>query len=97
MQAPDLVFPPVLGQGTVTWSAVLSRIKQPDYLWDCWKPTRSLEQMSVHDIWSCYDAGEQVFDGSGNPTGVKPPLRLVEQTFKSRWRTLAAVCVFLTF
>ncbi|KAH9939892.1 hypothetical protein B0H21DRAFT_812429 [Amylocystis lapponica] len=85
----QLVWPPVLGQGSVTWPEVFHLIKQPEYLWDVWKP-RSLEQMDLETIWTCYNIGEAVVDANGDPTGMKPPLRLVEQTFQASWRNTPA-------
>jgi hypothetical protein len=35
--------------------------------------------MTVREVWECYNDGEPVFDMNGNQTGIKPPLRLVEQ------------------
>lgn len=83
--------PPVLGTGSATWETVLEQIQQPKYLWDAWKPSRSLDRMSVDDVWECYNTGEIIRDESGLPTAIKPPLRLVEQHFVSSWRKGAAV------
>jgi hypothetical protein len=48
--------------------------------------------MSVQDIWDCYNVGEAVYSSEGHQTGLKPPLRLVEQHFQSRWRKSPSVC-----
>ncbi|KDR75964.1 hypothetical protein GALMADRAFT_225713 [Galerina marginata CBS 339.88] len=80
-----LMHHPVLGQGSVQWNDVFTQIKQPGPLWDTWKPSRTLDQMSVQDVWDCYNVGESVQE-NGRKTGVKPPLRLVEQKFGSEWR-----------
>lgn len=56
-------------------------------LWKYWKPNKSLDDYSLDEIWTCYILGEPVIDDTGHQTGMKPPLRLVEQTFKSEWRT----------
>ncbi|KIK06290.1 hypothetical protein K443DRAFT_3320 [Laccaria amethystina LaAM-08-1] len=76
---------PVLGQGSISWNDVFARIKQPRPLWDTWKPSKPLDQMSIQDVWDCYNVGEGV-EVNGMKTGVKPPLRLVEQKFGSEWR-----------
>ncbi|KAL1939606.1 hypothetical protein VTO73DRAFT_9639, partial [Trametes versicolor] len=84
------VHPPTLGIGSATWETVLQQVKQPKYLWDTWKPSRTLDRMSVQDVWECYNSGEVVRDGDGLPVAIKPPLRLVEQHFVSGWRKGAA-------
>jgi hypothetical protein len=42
--------------------------------------------MTVQEVWECYNDGEPVFNANGNQTGIKPPLRLVEQYWKAEWR-----------
>lgn len=84
---------PVLGQGSVHWNDVFAQIKQPGPLWDMWKPSKTLNQMSIQDIWDCYNVGEGI-EESGVQTGVKPPLRLVEQAFGSEWCKAGKVSVF---
>ena len=76
---PNMVWPPILGQGSLQWPAVFSVIHQPNFLWDCWKPLKTLDNMTVQEVWECYNDGEPVWDASREQTGVKPPLRLVEQ------------------
>jgi hypothetical protein len=83
----------VLGQGSISWNDVFARIKQPRPLWDMWKPSKPLDQMSIQDVWDCYNVGEGV-EVNGMKTGVKPPLRLVEQKFGSEWRKAGRVCLF---
>jgi len=53
---------------------------------------KALDEMSVQDIWNCYNLGEAVYEDDGCQTGLKPPLRLVEQHFQSKWRKSALVC-----
>ncbi|CAA7268276.1 unnamed protein product [Cyclocybe aegerita] len=77
---------PLFDETAVTWAKVFSKIKQPAVLWDIWKPSKSLDQMSVHEVWDCYNVSEAIFDEEGNQTGVKPPLCLVHQRFQSLWR-----------
>ncbi|TFK72355.1 hypothetical protein BDN72DRAFT_894862 [Pluteus cervinus] len=81
-----LLFPPILGCESVTWPNVFCLIRQPDLLWDCWKPNKSLDQYTLEGLWACYAVGEAVVDSQGEPTGMKPPLRLVEQHFQASWR-----------
>lgn len=86
--APQLIWPPVLGKKDVRWSEVFSLIKQPRLLWDCWKPSKSLNQFaSISEIWECYTLGEPMINVAGEQTGVKPPLQLVEKHFRFNWRT----------
>jgi len=47
--------------------------------------------MSVQEVWDCYNLGEAMNAGDGHQTGMKPPLRLVEQYFQSRWRKSSLV------
>jgi hypothetical protein len=42
--------------------------------------------MTICEVWECYNDGEPVFDANGEQTGIKPPLRLVEQRWKAEWR-----------
>ncbi|KAK7053211.1 hypothetical protein VNI00_003830 [Paramarasmius palmivorus] len=84
---PLLIFPPVLGQKSVTWDAVFSLIHQPQLLWDVYKPSKTLDQYGdIASVWRCWVHGEAVGDGDGNQTGVKPPYQLLEQYFKYKWR-----------
>ncbi|KAF8816577.1 hypothetical protein BYT27DRAFT_7229903 [Phlegmacium glaucopus] len=84
--APQLFWPPILGQRSVTWDQVFALIERPEMLWECWRPSKSLDKYSLDELWECYNAGEKVFNSEGVQTGVKPPLRQVEQYFQSKWR-----------
>ena len=55
-------------------------------LWECWKPSKSLDKYNLDELWACYNEGENVFNSVGIQTGIKPPLRQVEQHFQSKWR-----------
>ena len=85
---PPLLWPPVLGQKSVTWDQIFQLIEPESagVLWDVWKPTKSLNEYTISELWVCYNTGEQVFDDLGTPTGIKPPLRIVEEHFHSAWR-----------
>jgi hypothetical protein len=80
-----MCWPPILGQGSLQWPAVFSAIHQLALLWDCWKPSKTLNQMTIQEVWECYNDGEPVFDVNGNQTGIKLPLQLVEQHWKAEW------------
>lgn len=82
----QLLWPPILGRKAVTWPEVLPLIHQPELLWDCWKPAKTLDQYSLDDLWACYTVGEAVTNEKNEQAGMKPPLRLVEQHFKASWR-----------
>ena len=84
---------PILGQGSVQWKDVFVQIKQPGPLWETWKPSKSLDQMTIQEVWDCYNVGEAV-EENGSQTGLKPPLRLVEQKFGSEWRKAGKVSHF---
>ncbi|KDR71016.1 hypothetical protein GALMADRAFT_214050 [Galerina marginata CBS 339.88] len=77
---------PIFGKESVQWAAVFEKIKRPGLLWDVWSPSKSLEQMSIEEVWHCYNVGEALHDKTGIQTGMKPPLRLVEQKFLASWR-----------
>ncbi|KAL1726637.1 hypothetical protein EV714DRAFT_276343 [Schizophyllum commune] len=86
---PKPLFPPVLGQRGVRWDGVLPLIKQPRLCWQVWKPSADTVEAwkEVDAMWSAWDAGEQVIGKNGRPTGVKPPLRMLEHYFpKAAWR-----------
>jgi len=87
---------PVLGCGSVHWNTVFAKIKQPGPLWNTWKPSKTLDRMSIQDVWDCYNVGEGV-EENGKQTGVKPPLRLVEQKFGSEWRKAGKVSFYFSF
>ena len=93
----NLLWPPVLGQKSVRWDQVFALVKRPELLWDCWKPSKSLDQYSLEELWTCYNLGEPVFDAARVQTGIKPPLQLVEQYFQSKWRGRSSgVCQSVT-
>lgn len=87
------MWPPILGQRSVTWDKIYPLIERPELLWDCWGPA-SLESYTLEEQWRCYNSGEPVFNAADEQTGVKPPLRQVEQFFKSSWRKLDKVSLF---
>ena len=56
--------------------------------------------MTVREVWECYNDGEPVFDMNSNQTGIKPPLRLVEQQWKAEWQggpTVELIVMFSIF
>ncbi|GLB44253.1 hypothetical protein LshimejAT787_1601830 [Lyophyllum shimeji] len=70
--ALQLIWPPVLGQKGVRWSDIFPLVKQPHLLWECWKPSKSLDQFSsVNEIWDCYVLGEPVLNDAGGPSQQK--------------------------
>lgn len=87
---------PILGKQSVQWSMVFSSIKQMGPLWDTWKPSKSLEKMEIQEVWNCYNTGEVTMQ-DGIQSGMKPPLQLVEQYFKSEWRKGSTVSTFLFY
>ncbi|KDQ24125.1 hypothetical protein PLEOSDRAFT_1079281 [Pleurotus ostreatus PC15] len=84
--ATQFIWPPLLGQKSINWHDVFPLIKQPNLCWAVWKPSKTLDRYeSVKDVYDCYALGEAVYM-DGVQTGVKPPLRLVEQYFQYHWR-----------
>lgn len=53
--------------------------------------------MDLSAVWNCFNNGEAVYDEEGNATGMKPPLRIVEQHFQTSWRKSAVVRNILVF
>ncbi|KAF4607636.1 hypothetical protein EYR38_001709 [Pleurotus pulmonarius] len=84
--AAQFLWPPLLGQKSVNWHDVFPLIKQPNLCWTAWKPSKTLDQYkTVKEVYDCYALGEAVYTNDVQ-TGVKPPLRLVEQHFQFKWR-----------
>ncbi|KAJ6450595.1 hypothetical protein C8R47DRAFT_1084389, partial [Mycena vitilis] len=77
------VWSVILGQESVMWTDVFRHVTNPKLLYDVWKPTKTIDNMSVAEIWNCWSVGEVVF---GDHPGQKPPIRLVEQHFNAKWR-----------
>ncbi|KAJ7098524.1 hypothetical protein B0H15DRAFT_945042 [Mycena belliarum] len=82
------VFPPLLGQKSVSWPQVFGLVQQPKMLWSKWGPKMSMEQFfDVKELWTTYIDGAPELDSTGQDTGrIKPPLKLVEQYFQAGWR-----------
>ncbi|KAJ7772443.1 hypothetical protein B0H16DRAFT_1714643 [Mycena metata] len=68
---------------SVMWGDVFPHIADPKLLFDVWKPSKTLDTMTLKEVWNCWTVGELVF--GANP-GHKPPIRLIEQHFKAKWR-----------
>ncbi|PPQ75836.1 hypothetical protein CVT26_001130 [Gymnopilus dilepis] len=83
---PQLLWPPILGQRSVTWEQVFDLIKRPELLWECWSPSKTLNGYTIREQWACWTVGEAVFDSDGAQTGVKPPIQLIEKYFRDKWR-----------
>lgn len=81
-----LLWPPLLGQKAAQWADVFALVRQHETLWDTWGPSKTLDQYTLDEIWASYISGEPSLNKDGVQTGVKPPLRLVEQYFQATWR-----------
>ncbi|KAF8221846.1 hypothetical protein L208DRAFT_1382089 [Tricholoma matsutake] len=81
----SLLWLPILGQRSIRWDQVFALVQQPELLWDCWKSSKSLDQYSLEELWTCYSLGEHVFNVARVQTGIKPLLQFVEQYFQSKW------------
>ncbi|KAJ3767235.1 hypothetical protein FB446DRAFT_821118 [Lentinula raphanica] len=81
-------WPPVFGTKALSWDQVFELIQQFDALWEVWRPNSTLDKYTdIASVWRCYNSGEKTIDTRTNTeTGIKPPLRLVEQRFGARWR-----------
>lgn len=64
-------------------------IQQPEMCWSVWGPNKTLDQFNnVQEIWDIFANGERIaVNLDGTETHMKPPLKLVEQFFKHKWRT----------
>ncbi|PPQ96770.1 hypothetical protein CVT26_006269 [Gymnopilus dilepis] len=82
----QLLWPPILGQKSVTSEQVFDLIKRPELLWECWSPSKTFNGYTIREQWACYTVGEAVFDSEGVQTGVKPPIQLIERYFRDAWR-----------
>jgi hypothetical protein len=90
-----VLWPPILGQRSVQWSQVFALIVQCDEVWDTWKCSKTLDKMTLGELWACWNVGEDACGSNGEVTGRKPPLRLIEQHFGSKWHTAPTVSVVL--
>ncbi|KAJ7268279.1 hypothetical protein C8J57DRAFT_1227995 [Mycena rebaudengoi] len=83
--AANLVWPPIFGQKYVAWPEIFPLIHDPQSLFGVWKPSKSLNEMTLTEVWKAWSVGEAA---EGPIPGKKPPLRLVEH-FKAKWRSTA--------
>ncbi|KAJ7936473.1 hypothetical protein B0H13DRAFT_1946706 [Mycena leptocephala] len=88
--APIGLVHPVLGMQSARWvEDVFPAIQQPEMCWSVWGPNKTLDQFkNVQEIWEIFANGERIaVNQDGTETHMKPPLKLVEQFFKHKWRT----------
>ncbi|KAJ7934437.1 hypothetical protein B0H13DRAFT_1591571 [Mycena leptocephala] len=88
--APIGLVHPVLGMQSARWiEDVFPAIQQPEMCWSVWGPNKTLDQFNnVQEIWDIFANGERIaVNVDGTETHMKPPLKLVEQFFKHKWRT----------
>ncbi|KAJ7240689.1 hypothetical protein C8J57DRAFT_1245135 [Mycena rebaudengoi] len=84
--AANLAWPPIFGQKYVAWPEIFPLIHDPQSLFGVWKPSKSLNEMTLTEVWEAWSVGEAI---EGPIPGQKPPLRLVEQYFNAKWRSKA--------
>ncbi|KAJ7232353.1 hypothetical protein C8J57DRAFT_1383741 [Mycena rebaudengoi] len=82
--AVNPVWPPIFGQKSVAWPEIFPLIHDPHSLFDIWKPSKLMNEMTLAEVWKAWSVGQAV---DGPVPGQKPPLRLVEQYFKAKWRS----------
>lgn len=76
---------------------VFKLIKQPQEVWQKWKPSRSLDKYeTVEALWKVYNDGESVYLEDGTKDGKNPPLRQVEKQWGGLWRSVGNVSRFFT-
>lgn len=79
----NMIWPPSLVQPCLpTWQEIFGLICRPELLFNVWKPNKSLDKLTIIEVWNCYVFGVRRADGR-----LKPPLRSVEQEFQARWRS----------
>ncbi|KAJ7679310.1 hypothetical protein DFH06DRAFT_974792 [Mycena polygramma] len=84
------IIHPILGMQSARWvEDVFPAIRQPHMCWSVWGPAKTMDQFEhVREIWDIYAHGERTaVNSDGTETHMKPPLKLVEQFFKHKWRT----------
>src|ERR1700734_3002128 len=86
-----MLWPPIFGQKSVQWPEVFEHIKRYDSLWETWKCSKTLDKMTLNELGNCWNIGEDACNGGGEVTGRKPPLRLIEQHFGSKWHSGSTV------
>lgn len=52
------------------WTDIFPHITQPGLLFHVWKPFKTLNNMTLNEVWNCWSVGEVVF---GDKPGQKPP------------------------
>ncbi|KAF9065976.1 hypothetical protein BDP27DRAFT_1297792 [Rhodocollybia butyracea] len=87
--APHGIWPPLFGQKSIRWDDVFNAVhpRSANRCWSCWKPGKTLGSYKISEIWGIWTQGEVVVDNDGVQTGLKPPLGLVEQHFREKWRS----------
>ncbi|KAF9078501.1 hypothetical protein BDP27DRAFT_1309680 [Rhodocollybia butyracea] len=87
--APHGIWPPLFGQKSIRWDDVFNAVhpRSANRCWSCWKPGKTLGSYKISEIWDIWTQGEVVVDNDGVQTGLKPPLGLVEQHFREKWRS----------
>lgn len=66
-------FPPFSAR-TSNWTSIFEMVKQPCFLWNCWRPGNLGEYGSIKELWTAWHEGTAV-----EGVGQLPALQLVEQ------------------
>ena len=60
-----MLWPPIFGQKSVKWEDVFKHIKQVDSLWDTWKCSKTLDKMTLRELWHNWNIGEDACNNQG--------------------------------
>ena len=67
-------------------------VKRPEFLWNTWGPSRSLDQFTdVDALWVAFKDGE--VDDEDVVQVARPPLERMEQQFRAKWRNTPEVYI----
>jgi hypothetical protein len=71
--ASVLEFPPFTTRNC-SWGSIFEMVKQPHFLWTCWRPANLGEYHSIKELWAVWHEGTII-----HGVGQIPPLQLVEE------------------
>jgi hypothetical protein len=78
-------LPHFLSVKGVSWDVVFPYVKNAEPLWDVWKPKDLGTYKNLREVWLDWDRVRS--DGKG----VRPPLKEIENAFKTKWRISESV------
>lgn len=65
----------------------MAQVKNPTYLWDTYKPLKSLSAYeTVPALWELFASGESEPSPDGKRIRQRAPLQMLEDEFGAQWR-----------